>query len=492
MKCGSAVDLALYGLHMGIWHYSPDDGHVCLSEGVMAMLGAPSEKLPLSALLELFETEDAKKLEEMLTSPPPGEDGFDLTLRYGSEEHYGWCRLRGRAQMDAAEPPALLAGTITNLTPSEQEGFGLSHGRTGLGEDNYRLLVENANEAIIVLQGDKVEYANPRSSELTGFTNQELKEKPFLEFVHPDDQQLVQLNYSRRLRGQPVPNYYSFKIFDATGEVRIAEVNAVPVFWKGQPATLNFLNDITERKRADEELRRAFQLEKQLGLLRSTFITMASHQFRTPLTAILSSTEILERYTARTEDERADKHLKRIREKITEMMSLLETMLAIGSARARGAELMMERIDLRKFCIDKAAEFRLLLEEESKVTLLLDCPETETPVRFSGHLIGIALENLLDNARKFSPEGGEIRLQAGVGENEVFFIVSDQGIGVPAHETDNIFNPFYRAENAEGYPGPGLGLTLVKEAVSSHEGVIAAKLNEGGGLTVTIRIPLYD
>ncbi|HDH97294.1 MAG TPA: PAS domain S-box protein, partial [Proteobacteria bacterium] len=124
-------------------------------------------------------------------------------------------------------------------------------------EERYRQVVENANEAIVVAQDGKLKFVNPKAEELTGYSSEELLDMPFMELVHPDDRNMVVQRHLKRLRGEKLPHIYDFRIVTKDGRVRWAEINAIKIEWEGRAATLNFLNDITERKLAEEELRRS-------------------------------------------------------------------------------------------------------------------------------------------------------------------------------------------------------------------------------------------
>jgi len=121
-------------------------------------------------------------------------------------------------------------------------------------ENKYRILVDNANEAIVVVQDGLIKFVNRNAMELTGYSEQEFAAKPFTEFIHPDDRNIVVENYMKRVKGEPVPIRYSFRVITVEGNVRWVETGAAILKWQGKPATLNFLTDITERRRAEDEI----------------------------------------------------------------------------------------------------------------------------------------------------------------------------------------------------------------------------------------------
>jgi two-component system NtrC family sensor kinase len=124
-------------------------------------------------------------------------------------------------------------------------------------EVRYRQLAENAGEAILVVQDNVIKFANPKGAELSGYSIEELASRPFVQFIHPDDIDMVADRYARRLKGEAVPQIYDFRIIRKDGDVRWGELNAVPISWEDRPAVLCFMSDITERKKAEEALRQS-------------------------------------------------------------------------------------------------------------------------------------------------------------------------------------------------------------------------------------------
>ncbi|MCX6841659.1 MAG: PAS domain S-box protein, partial [candidate division WOR-3 bacterium] len=143
-----------------------------------------------------------------------------------------------------------LFGTIHDITERKQAEAGLRE-----SAEKYRLVVDNADEAILVAQDGKLVFTNPRTNQMTGYTREELLGRSFVEFIHPDDRALVADRYRRRIAGEDIPVGYDFRIVRRDGETRHVEINATRIDWMGRPATLNFLADITERKQAEEALR---------------------------------------------------------------------------------------------------------------------------------------------------------------------------------------------------------------------------------------------
>ena len=131
-------------------------------------------------------------------------------------------------------------------------------------EENYRNIFENAAEAIYLAQDGKIVFLNPRAATMTGYSSEELMSRPFIEFIHPDDRDKVVDRHMRRMKGEEIPQFYDFRLIYKDGKVRWVELNVVAINWKGKTATLNFLSDITERKRAEEALEEALKENESL------------------------------------------------------------------------------------------------------------------------------------------------------------------------------------------------------------------------------------
>ncbi|MDH4266682.1 MAG: PAS domain S-box protein [Deltaproteobacteria bacterium] len=141
-------------------------------------------------------------------------------------------------------------------------------------EKNYRIVVENANEAIIVAQEGKIPFANKKIMEITGYAEEELRSRSFIDLIHPDDRDMVGANYLRRQRGEEVPPVYSLRALDKNGNLKWAEVKEIPFPWKGHPAILYFLKDITDYKLTEELLQKRLAIEKIVSEISSRFINL--------------------------------------------------------------------------------------------------------------------------------------------------------------------------------------------------------------------------
>jgi PAS domain S-box-containing protein len=248
--------------------------------------------------------------------------------------------------------------------------------------------------------------------------------------------------------------------------------------------------DIEQQKRAEAELMAAVQREKELTELKSKFLSMASHEFRTPLATILSSSELLERYAERIDLDEKVKLLQSIEAGAKRMNELINDVLTLGRAESGVLRLNPARLDVRELCARVIGEFRIAQGRSHRVRFSdrFDLPAAEMDERLLRHI----LENLLSNAAKYSPEGSEIMVTLSRQAEDVLLEVQDQGIGIPEQDQPRLFESFHRASNVENRPGTGLGLAIVRKSVDLHGGRISFKSAPGAGTCFSVRLPVYS
>jgi PAS domain S-box-containing protein len=247
--------------------------------------------------------------------------------------------------------------------------------------------------------------------------------------------------------------------------------------------------DITQRKRSEEDTREALVQQKELNELRSRFVAMTSHEFRTPLATILSAQELLKHYGERLDAiEKAD-ILESIAAAVQRMMRMLDRVLLIGKADAQMLDFVPRRLDLKPLCRHLAEEARSQ-QPGSRCELLLELAPELPDGLYDEKLIRHIFGNLLSNAIKYSPQGGSVFFSVTREGSETVFVVADQGIGIPADEIGHLFESFHRARNVGAIQGTGLGLAIVKNAVSMHGGTIEVTSEVGQGTRFTVRLPV--
>lgn len=245
--------------------------------------------------------------------------------------------------------------------------------------------------------------------------------------------------------------------------------------------------EVLARVRTHLRLSGALEAEREMAALRSRFISMASHEFRTPLTTILSSAELLERYGDTWPAEKRLAHLKRIESSAMGMTELLDDVLVLGRAAAGKIAFTPAETDVGVLCNEIVDDMRLSDRDDHELVLRVSAKPAVAFV--DERLIRRILENLLSNAMKYSESGTEVHLDASFDGTTAQFVVADEGIGVPDEDAAHIFEAFHRGRNAAAKPGTGLGLTVVSEAVELHGGSIALQSGPDAGTTVTVTLP---
>ena len=313
------------------------------------------------------------------------------------------------------------------------------------------------------------------AQEVKGKTDYDLFPKEMAEIYRANDQSVLEaktaLEWEELIpHDDGIHTYLSIKfpLYDATGFAY---------------AVCGIATDITKRKRAEEDIRKALEKEKELGELKSRFVTMASHEFRTPLATILSSTDILERYSHKLTEEKKLNHLQRIQLTVKHMTGLLNDVLLIGKAEAGKLEFQPQQLNLVQFCRDLVEEIQLTANQH----IIAFCTqEQSTNAYLDEKLLRHILCNLLSNAIKYSPQGGTVHFDLVCKQGKAIFQVRDEGIGIPEADQAQLFNSFYRASNVGTISGTGLGLAIVKKFVDLHGGQIAVESQVGVGTTFTV------
>lgn len=241
-----------------------------------------------------------------------------------------------------------------------------------------------------------------------------------------------------------------------------------------------------QRKQVEEEVHRSLAKERELNQLKSNFISMVSHEFRTPLTSILLAAELLEKANQPPEKKRG--YFNRIYGAVKRMNHLMEDVLLIGKGERGKLEFNPVPLDLKQFCDDLVTELRSNVGE--RYTLVFQCEGDFAGVHLDPHLLHHLLNNLLSNAIKYSPEGSRVSLKLAQQAGAVLFKVQDSGIGIPLADQPHLFEFFHRATNVSTIPGTGLGLAIVKQCVDLHGGQVSVDSAVGQGTTFTVVLPL--
>ena len=254
------------------------------------------------------------------------------------------------------------------------------------------------------------------------------------------------------------------------------------------PNLYNFVyigRDITIRKQAERDMMQALEREKELRLLKSRFLSMASHEFRNPLSSILVCVDMLTQNARNLPLEEQDFYLQLIKDSALNIQSILEDVLVLSKAESGKQEFKPNYLDLKEFCEQIVKEMRL-----SYANRTINLITNRDAIEFRGDdkLLWHIFTNLLSNALKYSPEDESVDLEIVAHQSTILVSVRDRGIGIPIEAQKHLFDSFYRANNVGETPGTGLGLAIVKRAIDLHQGTITIISEPDRGTTVEIQL----
>jgi PAS domain S-box-containing protein len=244
--------------------------------------------------------------------------------------------------------------------------------------------------------------------------------------------------------------------------------------------------EVIERKKAEEEARRSLEKERELNELKSKFVSIASHEFRTPLSTVLSSASLVQQYMDRNENDKASKHISRIKSSVGHLTGILNDFLSLGKLEEGKIELVPENVQLPAFLEEIHEEISPTLKKNQRLDV--QCEIITEKLICDTRILRNILFNLISNASKYSEPDENIVLRCTETDRRFFFAVIDQGIGIPKEDQKHLFDRFFRASNAGNIQGTGLGLNIVKRYVELLNGTIKFTSEYGKGSTFTIDI----
>lgn len=384
-----------------------------------------------------------------------------------------------------------------------------------VNQQQLQAILDHAGCAMIVTNTTGiVEAFNPAAQRLLGYTPQEVVGKATPELWH-DSSEVAQRaeKLSDKLGKMIEPGFGVFMAIachDVSNDTEWTYIrkdgSPVPVLLSVSALRdasgtitgfLGIASDITTRKQAEADMRKALERERELSELRSSFLSLVSHEFRTPLTTILSSDQILEAYSHRLSDERKQNHHRRIQGAVDKMTQLLDEVLLIGKAEAGKLKFNPKPINLIGFCEDLVEGMQVVANNQKPEGTPQhqlhfvshgNCPNARMDEKLLGHI----LTNLLSNAIKYSPEGGAVQFDLTCRDSQAVFCIQDNGMGIPEDDLPQLFESFGRASNVGTIQGTGLGLAIVKKSVELHGGKIAVESTLGEGTTFTVTLPFVD
>jgi len=356
-------------------------------------------------------------------------------------------------------------------------------------KERVEAVLTNSSDAIVVtLTNGIIEQTNPAFNISLRYRPGEAEGIPMAMLVEPDKRDLLTSAFHMVVSGYQ-PERLELTVCRKDGSVFDADVALSPIVEPNSQRVTGIvcsLRDITARKRMETGLRQALEKERELNELKTRFISIVSHEFRTPLATIQTTVDNLRLHLSRMTSDQATVRFEKIHTQIEHMTALLEDVLTLGRMESGRTEFNPETLDLDAFLREINDEFLQTRKVQHLTYVASGCAN---PVQVDRKLIRQVFTNLLSNAVKYSPADSPINVELAFEAREVLIRVKDSGIGIPTKDQMQLFTAFYRAANVGSISGTGLGLAIAKHAVDLHGGTIAVESEIGKGTTFTVAIP---
>ncbi|GAB2526411.1 hypothetical protein GCM10027085_15780 [Spirosoma aerophilum] len=396
---------------------------------------------------------------------------------------YRWVDIYAQVQWDEHHKLVGVTGTLTDITKRKEAEEALLE-----SEQRFREIAENVDEIFWVraINEPRFLYINRAFETFTGMSAQELYQSSFkfLDFVLDEDRGTLQDAFLSNVPG----NSYRFRARHQDGSLRWLSARVFSIHdERGELIRrLGVATDITTAIEKEQILEESLARERRVNILKSQFVTTASHEFRTPLSGISSSVELVQLYLNRPDVSKSiphiKKHLDNVLAKVYSLTELISDTLTVSKIEEGKIAVHMAATDLVALCQSLIATTFNDRSDRRQVelTILGD----DSWVMADKKLLTHVLTNLLGNAFKFSTKNPRLTIQ--YEKYRVSLAVTDEGIGIPDNELPFLFDKFYRASNAVNFPGTGLGLAICQEYIALQQGVLTVCSTQGVGTTFTV------
>ncbi len=359
-------------------------------------------------------------------------------------------------------------------------------------KDLYRLLANNTVDLVCLHHlNTSFQYVSPSVKKLIGYEVEELIGKSPTDYIHPDDLK----EFQERLTGfmdYKEDMTQEFRFRNAEGNYLWLEITANIVEENGIPIGFqSSARDITQRKEAKQSVEKALLKERELNELRTNLVSTISHEFRTPITTIRTSAELIGIYREGSfsgKDQQIEKRLNTITSEIDRVIELMDSVLTISKEDSGKTNFNPISFDLKQLCLDVVETSYSNQKDGRKVKS--EIHGNHFKVFADKNLMEYSLFNLLNNAFKYSMNSGDIVLKLSKTATNIILQIIDYGIGIPDEDQHKLFNTFFRASNTNGIQGTGLGLYIVKTFTEKNSGSIKLESKLGKGTKVSLKFAL--
>lgn len=401
--------------------------------------------------------------------------------------HYVWIKYSGLLIKNAAGNPIKVIGTHIDISEIKEKERQLE-----ISEEKFRFIADNTTDLITQHYNDGTfSYVSNSSKDIIGYNPEELIHRSPYDFIHPDDLQIMQNAHQEiadKLQTKPLT--YRFRKKD-NSYIWMESITKAILNNKHQTIGMQTSSrDISETIKAAEEMRLNFLKEKELNELKSKFVSMASHQFRTPLAIIYSNAELIElksKINGKKSNDGLDIVTNRIKNEVGKLTELMNNILIFGKYELEETKKDIKEVDFDIF-INKLIETYFNNEPDGRkivITTIGKKQKFKTDETLLTHII----TNIVDNAFKYSAKKLSPKLIITYLDKKIKIEIIDFGIGIPNKEIQHLFTSFFRATNTSTIVGSGLGLTIVKQFIDLLNGEISIKSKENFGTTITLILP---
>ncbi len=467
--------------------------HEWITESFRRMTGFTHEEIDEDGQYALYHPDDEDRAEADVQRVLRGEavaGEYRIITKSGVLR---WVHIFRQPVWNAAEGRVThMYGVAQDITERKQADEDLRK-----SEEKYRLIAENASDVISTSSSSGIRtYISSACRKLLGYDPEELIGQPSTDIIHPDDRPIMgRLVAVFQESFEPVT--YTCRSRHKNGNYLWLEITTKPIFDPETNAIQEFISvarDVSHRKQMEailleqDRLIIELQKEQELSEVKSNLMRTISHEFRTPLTLIVTATEFLDTYIERLDVHQRQERLEAIRVQVKRLSEMLDDISFVVQGTLHHMTARPAQLDLEAYCRAILQEIETTMGQDHQFVLKSD-GQLQQGIADKALLIRI-VSNLLSNAVKYSPAHSEITLTLSRDHDDAVVQVSDHGIGITEEEQKRIFEPFYRSSSViDRVGGTGLGLSIVKDCVDLHHGAISVTSEVGKGTTFTVRLP---
>ena len=455
--------------------------YIFVTPSIKETMGYEPEELIGRNTTEFIHPEDLPKIiASMGNAIEEKVKGAKAEFRFKRKDgEWRWIEVSGGVILDDDGNPIYIRSNKIDITDKK-----LTEEKLKQQEEQYKLVSENSGDVIGLhnLDGSFV-FISPSVYRLLVLSKEESNVHPF-NYIHPEDRSIVEKVFLETIKSKRKDAKASYRLKNAQGEYLWVGVSLSVVLNENDEVAY-----VVTSTRDISEIVKVIEKERQLNKLKSSFISMASHEFRTPLTTIQSSNELISMYLDQSNepiDTKLAKHVGRIRSELERLNSLLKDVFTLGRLDVGKTELKMESTSLTSIVKQVILESSVVFKNR-KVDLKIS--GSERNVTIDSQLMSHALANLVNNALKYSEGSKDPEVLVNYEPTQIIISIRDFGIGIPQKDCEGLFESFSRASNVGDIAGTGLGLVIVKQFIEMHGGDVEFNSTANEGTTFKVTLP---